>query len=221
MSIVQDNSAANNGSGTSYSYNFTVGTGSNRYLLVGFTAQDSGTGVTGVTCLKNGVNTAMVKLAGPILYGPTAGNNAMYVYGMFAPDTGTNNIIISSGSSVSFFTTTYSMFGVKQTNTPNAVATKVGVSIGGAPQAITTTVTGCGIILFTGNDSNTITTSTDTIVQNNGGQGMLKNNPFPQVSAGLYTFNWAISGGGGNWADIGIAVEPFSSSNGGFFQNFL
>jgi hypothetical protein len=208
MSVVQDNSAANNGSGTSYSYNFTIGNGADRYLLVGFTAQDSGTGVTGVTCTKNGSPVAMTKLAGPILYGPSAGTNAMYVYGMFAPDTGTNNIIISSGSSVNFFTTTYSMFGVKQSNTPNIVVTKVGAGVGGSPQAITTTVAGCGIVLFTGNDSNTITTSTDTIVQNNGGEGLLKCNAFPQAAAGLYTFNWAIAGGGGNWADIGVAVEP-------------
>lgn len=217
MAIAYGSQQFNNGTSTALTFSFTT-SGSDRYLVVGFTAQDSGTGITGVTY----AGVSMTKLTGPTSYGNAggpSGNNRIYMYGLTNPASGANNVVISSSSSVSMFCYTVYITGADQ-GTSNAVATNtlVGNSTpnsGSKSLSVDTTGTnGCGILIHDGNNfgAPTYTGSTATNFFNNGGESTATCNAFPQSSGGNYTFTWTYSAGSGLWGAAAVAIGPATSS---------
>jgi hypothetical protein len=85
----------NGGTGTSYTQSYTVGTGSNRFLVVAFLGDVIGGAddITGVTYAGAAMTLLMKYTAG------AAGNNRFqYVYGLANPASGANNVVISYAS---------------------------------------------------------------------------------------------------------------------------
>lgn len=95
--------------GSSVTFSHTC-SGGNRILLVGITVNNNDT-ISGVT--YNGVPMTLAKKS-------TFTSPAMYIYYLVAPATGSNSIVVSSGSSEFIRVSAVSYTGVKQTGQPDA-----------------------------------------------------------------------------------------------------
>lgn len=117
--------------------------GSNRYLIVGISAS-RGDRVSGVT--YNGVSmTQLVKAA------DTAGNNNyLYFYGLVAPATGSNNIVVSVSSSSELELCAASYTDVKQTGQPDATASANNASTTSISSSITVVNNGSWVVTYAG-----------------------------------------------------------------------
>lgn len=226
MAIAQDSTTTWAGdTGTSVTRAHTS-TGSNLYGIALVQDQEGNT-VTGVTWVKGGSNTAMSQLA-HINRGPdNTTNYEIYMYGIYSPDTGAQNVIATrSGTVGDIRMCTATVTGAKQSAQPNAIKTQAGGSTG-SPQSdtITTTVDGCGIFAFCFNDNGGVTASTNlTTDQSDVGTIAIlaHSTTFPQVTAGAFTGTWT-QNGIGSWCDIFVAIEPApaTTNNGaGFFLVF-
>lgn len=113
MAIARDTSTLDETTGTSATFSHTC-SGSNRLLLVGVMCS-SGDNVTGVT--YNSVSlTQIVKVDSP-----TPGR-FRYIYGLLAPATGSNNVVVSlSGGSTDIVSVASSYTGVDQAQTLTAI----------------------------------------------------------------------------------------------------
>lgn len=108
-----------------------VGSGTNRMLL----ACVSSTSTTTVpTVTYNG--SAMTALAGSTAW--FFGGGKMWMFAQIAPTSGTNNIVVTFGSSTSIGLTATSYTGVNQSVTPDAVATGTSGSASTATVTLTT-----------------------------------------------------------------------------------
>ena len=109
MAIAFDTSAkATTAVGTSLTYSITIGSGSDRLLLVGATAND-GDYVTGVTA--NGKAMTQVKKQAR-----QDSVSHFYVYGLANPDSGTQNIVVSYSTNTTCASGAAAYTGVAQTS---------------------------------------------------------------------------------------------------------
>jgi hypothetical protein len=163
MAIAQDavTNLSNSSSGvTSYSFNHTC-TGTNGLLLVCVECDD-GDHVTGVT--YNGV--AMTQL---VKFNQTADSTCIYIYGLLAPTTGTNAVLISRSSSTSTITGgSVSFTGVSQSGLPDAFNSNGQTSGSSNTTSITTVANNAWIVGFLQYDNQNITVGTGSTVINTG-----------------------------------------------------
>ena len=210
IAILNSGSANKGSSGTSYTYSYNSGTtGSDRYLLVSFVEQSGGT-VTGVTY----AGVSMTKLVGPTLFGSTSGNNAEYIYGLLNPTTSSNNVVITcSSSAANYFTQNWVITGTS--GVLNTSHTTVGTTTSSSvSDSVTTTVDGCGVFCFAGNDINANAFFFLFKFIDNGGNAIARTTTFPQTTAGSASFTWTFSGSSGNNASQVVALEPVSTPSG-------
>jgi len=128
--ITFDNSidGGNNGGSTaSLTYSFTVGSGSNRLLVVNLIGDTSADDISSVTYGGTPM-TRIGKVQAP-------SNNWQYQYYLLNPASGSNNVVITAGSSHFLISQAASWFNVKQSAQPDAFTTNT------APVASTSTST--------------------------------------------------------------------------------
>lgn len=118
-------------------------TGSNRFLAFGFMGSAAGDSVTGAT--YNG--TAMTRLN---TGNDWAGSNRFYTYYIANPDSGSNNIVISSSATVNASIISSSFTGVHQTTPIDSNKYDVGRTNSSNTFTLTTTVVGsnCWLVAY-------------------------------------------------------------------------
>lgn len=145
MAIAFDASASGNNAGASSLTIAHTCTGSDRLLLVGVFCQETPTSydvVTGVT--YNGV--AMTQLA-KIDCGIAV--QGVYLYGLLAPATGANNIVVSASTTTDVLELkSLSYTGVKQSGLPDASDTSNGALVTSISNDITTILDNCWAVMW-------------------------------------------------------------------------
>lgn len=197
--------------GSSHTWSHTCA-GSDRYLVVGFFTYGAGDTVTGVT--YNGVSMTRIQLM--------FGNPSMVcLYGLIAPSTGANNIVVSlSGSNNYCAGGGVSYTGCNQTSQPNASGTNnpTGTAL---TQQLTTTVDGCWLGgIFRREDSNAVTRTGGTYRYGYTPAGGISYDDTNGSVGVAGTYSIAQSGASAEWTGAVVAIAPAASSssvNSGFF----
>jgi hypothetical protein len=110
----------NGGTTTSLTYAYTVGTNSNRLLLVSLMGSASVDDISSVTYA--GTAMTLVKKI------QTPSSNWHYLYSLLSPASGTNNVVITAGSAHYLISAASSWFNVAQTGQPEAISTSTSAS---------------------------------------------------------------------------------------------
>lgn len=197
---------------TSLTYSHTC-TGSNRMLFVAHLS-NTGDFSTGVT--YNGV--AMTQVSKKQV-GVTAAWT--YLYALFAPATGANNVVISVSSSTLIYGTSVSYTGVTQSNMMDASATS---SISAAALNLSTNLTtiagNCWTLCYSFNNINVYASNSDTIRGTNGGSNFFDTNALI-TPAGSKTMTQTVTGSGSSSSHM-VSFSPFvaTTANSNFLMFF-
>lgn len=197
MAIARDTFTAVSSPGSVNSSTFShTCSGSDRLLLVAVTKRTSDD-ITGVT--YNGV--AMTQI---IKRDHADSTEFLYIYGLIAPATGANNVIVSaSGTSVMYHGVT-SYTGVGQTQNLTAIT---GFSATNAI-SLTSTVDNSSMFVFVQNSTDNPAASTgSTKISETNGVGMFESSPLLITPAGSKTMNYT----GTNNDSIGVIFEPVTT----------
>lgn len=193
--------------GTSLTYSHTVGTGSDRLLLVGVQVETYGL-ITGITY----AGVAMTQLVAQ-----NDGGIGFYLYGLLAPASGANNVAVSwDGSSKYVRAVSTSYTGVKQTGFPDATAqdSANGTSV---PTTITTVAANTWIAGYTWYTGSASISGYTTRVTGSNSQMFDSNAPIATPSANTVTVT-----GSGIYCNLLVSFAPSLpiTSNGSFLHNF-
>lgn len=170
--------------------------GSDRYLIVGVMV-GAGNTVTGVT--YNGV--AMTQINTQISGGTTFDN--FYLFGLVAPATGANNIVITASASTFIYGGGLSYTGVDQANSVDVSTTATSTVVGAITTSLTTTIDNVWLVAFVGmgngnNNGNTITAGASTIRRTTdpglGGWYSLFDSNAAKTPAGSHSLNFSTTG---------------------------
>jgi IPT/TIG domain len=141
--ITFDNSADggnNNGTTTSLTYSYTVGTGPNRLLVVNLIGDTSADDITSVTYAG-----ALMTFAGKV-QAPSS-NNWQYLYYLLNPPSGTNNIVATAASTHYLISQAASWYNVRQTAQLDAFTTNtLAATNTSATTSLTTTAAGSLVV---------------------------------------------------------------------------
>ncbi|MGB8114166.1 MAG: IPT/TIG domain-containing protein, partial [Candidatus Sulfotelmatobacter sp.] len=118
----------NGGSSTSLTYSYTVGTNSNRLLLVNLVGDSSVDDISSVT-YAGAPLTLITKIQTP-------NDRWHYLYYLLGPTSGTNNVVITAGSSHYLISEASSWYNVSPSGQPEAYSTNTAAS--GGPVSLTT-----------------------------------------------------------------------------------
>jgi hypothetical protein len=110
----------NGGSTTTLTYSFTVGSASNRLLLVSLVGDATADDITSITYA--GVSMALLKKI------QTPGDRWHYLYFLLTPASGTNNVVITAASAHYLISEASSWFNVSQSGQPQASSTSTAAS---------------------------------------------------------------------------------------------
>jgi hypothetical protein len=191
--------AGNNNPVTSLTYSHTCTSNNNRFLVVAVWTEQTGDIVTGVT--YNGV--AMTRVATV-----TQGTQRIHLYILVNPATGTNDVVVSTGSSANIHSVSASYYDAKQSAQPNAFNTNVQAS--GATLTLQATVTKNGSLLIScaANEGNGISASTGT-TNRTGGSGIIRiGDSNGKVNRGVRSMVWTPGNTSQDQAGIIISVTP-------------
>lgn len=132
----------NNNSSTTLTASYTVGSGSDRMLVVGVKGSESTYyDISGVT--YNGTAMTLLDKQGP-------GNRWIYFFYLLNPDSGTHNVVITATLSGYILAVAADYTGVSQTGQPDATTKGTGLS-GAYTGTVTTTANNSwGILMFGG-----------------------------------------------------------------------
>ena len=140
--ITYDNSVDggnNGGSTTSLTYSYTVGSGSNRLLVVNLIGDTSADDISSVTY----AGTAMT-LVGKV---QAPSNNWQYLYYLLNPASGSNNVVITAGSSHYLISEAASWYNVKQSAQPDASTTNTAAATSTSVTTSLTTVASGSLVV--------------------------------------------------------------------------
>lgn len=207
MAIAFDNATSSiENSGTSpQTFSHTV-TGTNLYLIVGILCQDSsGNTISGVT--YNGVSMTLIAAE------TQGGSATSLLYGLVAPATGANNVVVSVSSNTDGWQScAVSYTGVLQTGSVDASAQSSGAGAGGGSMSVTTTVANDWVIAA---KYATGAATTNCVLRSSNGIGVYDTNS-AQGAAGSKTI---VATDSTPYAYVITSLKPFASPNtGGFFM---
>jgi hypothetical protein len=208
MAIAPDATGGSRGtSTTSLTYSHTC-TGSNLLLLVGGFLS-AGDVITGVTYAGVSMTQLIKQITSVSSYG-------VYMYGLLAPNTGANNVVISASSSGVIDGSSTSYTGVKQTGLPDASIANDSVLT-----TITTTLTtitdNCWTALYSAGDR-TPSASTGSTLRNSQSDGALfdSNGAITPAGSTSMTITRAVGGSNGqvmiSFAPAGVVAPTVKSS---------
>lgn len=196
---------------TSLTFAYDCGSGSNRYLLV-FVGDISGDSVTGVT--YNGV--AMTQL-GKAARGPSNPTTLEgYIYGLHAPATGSNNVVITRTNSGSWIEGgAILLTGAKQQTAISASIFFQGDTTGGSKNKdITTAEADTAVVGFICNDNGATSMGTGgTSLFIGAATGfdnafrVFQSSTFPVAAVGAYNVAWTQNNTGAWWF-MAVSVAP-------------
>lgn len=200
MAIAFDSVTSNNSiTATSLTYSHTCGTWSDRMLFV-WVSSGGGDLITGVTYAGASM-TQVWKIK------QWAWAWFTYLYALFAPATGANNIICSASSSTAWNSMATSYTGVTQSNTMDATASS---AISWAALNFSTTLTtianNCWSICYTINDTNIFASNSDTLRGTNIWWNIFDSNS-AITPAGSKTMTQTVSWTG-NWSVVMASFSP-------------
>lgn len=189
------------GGATSLTYSFTV-SGSDRQLRVG-ALTTAGT-ITGVT--YNGVSTTQI--------GTTAADAGVtiYTFGLIAPATGANNVVISCSTSATLVSHAASWTGAHQTTLTDATNTQTGS--GNFTHSVTTSADNCWTVLYCRNGITNMAAGTATTARSSADDNMWFDSNAAKTPAGSVTL--AVNGVTGSYGSI---IESIAPSTGGAAAN--
>jgi len=187
--------------------------GDNRVLVAVFCVEDVANAAdlpcTGVT--YNGV--AMTEVRQDEFLGTENGRSGIFM--MYAPDTGTHNLVFTfTGSVEGIGAGGVSFNHAKQTNTPNAHNGAVGTAQTTATVSVTTTVNDCIVLdIVYGQSSGTPLTvgngQTQQFIETNSGNLTANCSTRPMVLQGTATMNWTMASN--NYTSSAVAIAPLNS----------
>lgn len=186
---------------SSQTYAYTVGTGSNRILFVGVVANVSITGVTyggmAMTFISSSQN---------------GSDLTAYLYYLIAPASGSNNVIVSAGSSGVILSGAVSYSGASQTGVPDASHTAIATGVTSWSDSVTTVADNSWAIAMIRENvgrSATVGANTNNRVDG-GGHGFHMVDGGPKTPAGSFALNISsFSGVSLNTADIMASFAPY------------
>lgn len=197
--------------GTTLTFSHTVGSGTDRILIVGGLVANTTEFITGIT--YNGV--AMTQ---GIKKQNTSGDNSwIYLYYLVNPASGAHNVVVSTSSSVSMAFTASSYTGAKQTGQPDATGVYTGATESGDRTVSITTVTDQCWLVATHTSSTaqpvsivngvnrSATINDGDIIDSNGGVS---------IGANTIGYHWNAAD---SHAIAGLAIAPTPSSTANFF----
>lgn len=202
MSVLFDNAIAgeDNTAGTSITLSFTVGSGSNRFLIAG-----AGTGVSGGVYCVSGVaynGDAMTLRTG------TIAPQSNFIHGgwwLASPDSGSNNLVatFSVSASISWLATA-SYSGVAQT-APEASNSGTGVGTTEVGSVVSSSNDAWGVMIGVNNGAN-ISASTGCVERADASRMSIFDSNGPKTPAGTITMNF--TGANDNHGFIAFALAP-------------
>jgi len=140
--ITYDNSVDggnNHGSTTSLTYPFTVGTGSNRLLVVNLVGDIYADDINSVT--YGGAPLTLLKEV------QAAGNNRQYLYYLLNPASGSNNVVITAATAHYLISEAASWYNVSQSAQPDALASNTAAAgITSVTTSLTTNAAGSLVV---------------------------------------------------------------------------
>ena len=197
---------------TSLTYSHTC-TGSNSILFVAHLS-NTGDFSTGVTY----AGVSMVQISKKQVGATSAWT---YLYALFAPATGANNVVISVSTSTLIYGTSVSYTGVTQSNTMDASATS---SISAAALNLSTNLTtianNCWTACYSFNNTNIWVSNSDTIRGTNAGSNFFDTNSLI-TPAGSKTMTQTVTGSGSSTSHM-VSFSPFvaTTANSNFLMFF-
>ncbi len=208
--ITQDavSKSSNAGSTSSLTWSHTVGTQSNRILIVGLVTSTA-TNFTGVVWDPAGANQSFTQLSTNQTCPTVVVGCHMSVWYLVNPATGTHSIRATSGSAANSSGGAVSYYNV-DTSTPFGTAATATGSASGATSVVATTSATQLVVGVIGADNNTSSAGS--------GQTELWKDNFVFTSIGSskpgtggnVTMNWTVNSGG--WATIGAPLNPAPNS---------
>lgn len=198
------NGGASVNPGTSVSWTHTMGTGAHGLLLVAvFSTSGGSDDVTGAT--YDGV---AMSLLGSRVQVP--GDRWMSLWGLLAPATGANTVVVSASSSGVIAGSSISYTGVEQSGLPDASTTNTASATQSISTALTPAANNCWIVNYSkGGTSGTDSVIGPTVIRVSSQGGFFLSDTNGPVSGGSpITTGWANTGANGNWASIVISIAP-------------
>ena len=191
---------------SSYSFNHTVlSTGNNRYLIVGVEMLSVAESVSSIT-----YNGDALSLLGSE---EAASGCRVELWGMIAPDTGTNSIAVTLSGSIASSSTAISFINVDQTSPTEGFASASAINVGAADATVdvTTTTNRAWVVDAVCTTDTAITVGAGQLAGANvtgaGGSGAMSREG-PKITAGTVTMSWGAVGAAQTWAIAAIALRP-------------
>lgn len=206
MAIAYDNFGEKHTvSGTTHTLSFTVGGGSDRFLVVAVLTNNASQDiVSGVT--YNG--TSMTSVAE---YQTTNQNIRIYHYVLHNPDSGTHDVVVTTTTSeyCDYYVTSYT--GVNQASSVDATDTQTGT--GDETISITTTADNCWLNSIARNsDYGPMTASTGVTRRSSAGPASAGDSNGPKTPAGSQSLTWTAPSGDSFIQTIAIAPAGVGST---------
>jgi hypothetical protein len=186
--VAFDASATGTASATTLTFSHTCSSTANRVLLVGVGVANTGDVVTGIT--YGGV--AMTRIG-------WSGNNSGhsgYMYGLLAPSTGANNVVITKTGTDRMDAVSGSYTGADQTRLYDATVAETS-STGTSQTTVLSTTSDNGLTVgfITDGNGRTFTAGANTTLRGNIQFGAMAEATAVKTPAGSVTLNWTVVGG--------------------------
>jgi hypothetical protein len=196
---------------SSYSWSHTC-TGSNRYLVVGIAMFSLAQSVSSITYA--GESLALLGLQASI-----TGACRIELWGIDAPNTGSNTIAVTLSGAIASAGCAASYTGVNQSSPTEAYNSAQATNVGAADATvnITTVADNDWVVDIVATDDTAITVGAGNTSRNNvtgtAGSGAMADNNAAKTPAGSVTMSWTNIGALATWAIGGIALRPTAASN--------
>lgn len=203
MAIALDTTSNGATTGTSLTFSHTC-SGSNKILFVGVGQENSTDVISGVT--YNSVS--MTAIDTQINGGP---NEVLSLYYLINPSTGSNNVVISLGSSIDVRGVSISYTGALQSGVPDSKNKATNTASTSITTSVITVLNNCWVVGIAQLDSGVPAASTGVtsrVVQNNIRMG---DSDAVITPAGSYSMTWTGSSGRFNTVMASFAPAPSSS----------
>ncbi len=214
--VTPGNNQANDSAATN-AFNYDVGAGSNRYLIVavGFQIANGVTSVPGITYIKGASPTAMTQIAQ--LDDGDAVTRAL-MFAMIAPDTGSNEVEITWNTTGTheYAATAIAFTDVNQTTPIGTARTNTETEVSTNPPSVNVLNVNSGELVidcFSGRRTATLAVGSGQTERSNLVQGFTHFGMSTEAGTGTVTMNWTSTADIAN-ASIGVALKPTAAAAG-------
>lgn len=200
--------STNGGLVTAFSQTFAHScTGTDRCLLLGVVGSAATDNITGAT-----YSAVTMTLIQKIALGTGGSGRYIYLFGLLAPATGSNNIVVTSNTSDTIASLTGSYTGVRQTGLPDVLNTTVVASNASASVAVTPVANRAWVVGFFKNDLDvTVIATAGTTLRVGGNTAALVDHNAAITPPVSTTLQCGPQSGATAWSVIGVSLAPVPS----------